>query len=376
MELYIYDKWLNELGIVDIFKSLIWTPRFYTVGSFELKAPMTDNNVRLLQKNRYIHREDVGETGFIESIFESHDEDGDFIIVSGSMLEGMLDKRTLEVSGLSTKYLNTKMAELEYESYNVNCFEKFYFDAGDGSVDYLLVNDATGQNWGEYCRNLMRADERVFKIRLYPSGAWYDRKIVCSYYKGTDRSTEQSENPHVIFSTKYGNMYNTVYNYSEKGCYNDVTVVADLRGVNYTQTTGTEYPLYVSKNNGQTGLAKTRLVIRQKPVINTETQTIYGVPVTVYTLDYDATKEEQLKTLDQYYCEYTENFEGTAIGDGYRTEWQLGDYVTVEDDRRGTSYKKQIEEVSEVFENGVKTVTVVFGENLKTIIDLVKEAKK
>ena len=66
----VYDAQINELGIVDMFSSLIWTPRFYSVGTFELKAPMTKNNVKLLQKHRYLRRNDVGESCFIKSISE------------------------------------------------------------------------------------------------------------------------------------------------------------------------------------------------------------------------------------------------------------------------------------------------------------------
>ena len=59
MDLHIYDSRLNELGIADEFKSIIWTRRFYDVGAFEIQAPMTANNIALFQKNRYVYRPDV-----------------------------------------------------------------------------------------------------------------------------------------------------------------------------------------------------------------------------------------------------------------------------------------------------------------------------
>ena len=78
----------------------------------------------------------------------------------------------------------------------------------------------------------------------------------------------------------------------------------------------------------------------------------------------------------QHYQPYTENFTGTAVGDGYRKDWRLGDIVTIEDTVRGTSYQKQIEEVTEVFEAGTKRVDVVFGAAMRTVIDLIKGVKK
>ena len=96
---------------------------------------------------------------------------------------------------------------------------------------------------------------------------------------------------------------------------------------------------------------------------------------TLKVLNYEDTYERLLTVCRQYYKPFTENFSGTAIGDGYRTEWNVGDYVTFRDDNRETSYVKQIEEVTEAFEAGGKRVDIVLGAALRTIFDLIKEAK-
>ncbi len=371
MELQIYDAQLNELGIVDTFSSLIWVSRFYGVGSFELKAPLTANNVALLQKHRYIRRADVGESTFIKSISEHHGDEGKYLLVSGDMLKGLLYKRTIALPNpIKTFSLNQMMSWMNDESESFFRYDKFVFSGG--TIDYTLQPEADMQNLGEYTQNLLRADGRAFKLSLLPN----TNQIVCKYTQGTDRSAEQTTNTQVIFSPMYKNIYNTVYNYSEEGCYNYVRVTADLTGDTYTETKGTEYPLYVEKHNGTSGLSRSILLLREKPVIIQEQRATTTGIVTVYVLDYDETKKRQEELLKQYFCEYTENFTGNVLGRGYRTEWQLGDYVSIEDAERGTMYKRQIEEVKEVFENGTYIVEVVFGDNLKTIIDLAKEAKK
>ena len=95
MDIQIYDADLNALGVTDEFKSLIRTTRFYEVGSFELQAPMTENNTALLQKNRYLYFPDSQETALIKSISETVRDGERLIIVSGAFLEGLLDKRTV-----------------------------------------------------------------------------------------------------------------------------------------------------------------------------------------------------------------------------------------------------------------------------------------
>ena len=151
---------------------------------------------------------------------------------------------------------------------------------------------------------------------------------------------------------------------------------ADTSNVTWSETIGTAYPLYVEKSSGDTGLSRSALLLREEPVIiEKQVETELGVK-TVYVLDYDKTRKQQQELVNQHYCEYTENFTGTAYGRGYRKDWFLGDYATVEDTERGAMHKKQIEEVQEVFESGSYSVNVTFGDNLKTIFDLVKEAKK
>ena len=72
MDLIVYDSGLNELGVIDEFKSLVWTPRFYEVGSFELRAPMTENNIALLRKNRYLYRPDAEKRSLLNLSMRPH----------------------------------------------------------------------------------------------------------------------------------------------------------------------------------------------------------------------------------------------------------------------------------------------------------------
>ena len=54
-----YDQNLNRLGVIDVFRSLIWTRKYYECGTFELHAPLNTRNLQLLAENNnnYIYRE-------------------------------------------------------------------------------------------------------------------------------------------------------------------------------------------------------------------------------------------------------------------------------------------------------------------------------
>ena len=372
MELYIYDKLLNGLGIVDEFKSLIWTVRFYGVGVFELQAPMTENNIALLQKNRYIYRPDVGEAGFIRSITEQRQDGEELIVVSGSMLEGLLDKRIIEGSKLSeNSNVKSVVSTICNGASDLSRFDCLYNEL-DGT-EYPVNADADGCNMGEYIRSLLAADGCRIRIVPYMS----DKKLICRYDRGVDRSTEQDVNPHIIFSSEFDNINNQVYNYSDEGCCNYVKVIADMEGKSWDETKGLEYPLYIEKYpEGAGGLDLNMYICYSEPVIVKEQRyDAEGNRYEVNVLDYSETFFKQNEIVKQYYSEASENFEGEVYG-GYRTEWALGDRVTVKDEARGISYIKQIEEVTESFEGNEVSTAITLGAALKTIIDAIKEAKK
>lgn len=53
MRLEVFDFELNRLGLVEIYSSINYTLKFIDVGSFELKCAINEQNVKLIQKNRF-----------------------------------------------------------------------------------------------------------------------------------------------------------------------------------------------------------------------------------------------------------------------------------------------------------------------------------
>lgn len=379
MDLIVYDSELNELGIIDEFKSLVWTLRFYEAGSFELRAPMTENNIALLRKNRYLYRPDAEETVFIKSISETLQDGERLIIVSGAFLEGLLDKRTITHKGYSSSMRDTLKKYIE----DIQGYYSFGYPgmsveiADDEDINNWGGESAIGKNLGDYTRSLLRAENRAVKIDFYPA----EKRMVCGIISGTDR-------PDVVFSSENLNLYNTEYNYSEEGCYSLVECLAVVKDEEAERDPakgnmlcaamgGRDY----SGSQQVSGLELTNYYEETEAVIVKEEKTTYddeGNPQTVIIkkVDYETTHENLLAICKQHYQPYTENFSGTAVGGGFRSEWHLGDIVTIEDTARGTSYHKQIEEVTEVFEAGTKRVDVLFGAPMRTVIDLIKEVKR
>ncbi len=94
MDLYITNPKFELVGVIDSYTSLIWTERYNNCGDFEIMISANDKNVDILQNGYYIKRTDTDRVGIIETkTTQTNEETGDYIIVSGRMLESILDRR-------------------------------------------------------------------------------------------------------------------------------------------------------------------------------------------------------------------------------------------------------------------------------------------
>ena len=58
MELRVFDTGVEPLGAIDEINSLLWTTKYFDVGTFNLLAPITENNSKLLKCGNIITKHD------------------------------------------------------------------------------------------------------------------------------------------------------------------------------------------------------------------------------------------------------------------------------------------------------------------------------
>lgn len=96
MDVYVLDSSFIPVAVIDSYKSLIWTKRYYTCGDFELYIPANDSLLQYLQEDNFLMREDDDSVMVIESLEVQTDaENGDFFIVAGRSLESILARRVV-----------------------------------------------------------------------------------------------------------------------------------------------------------------------------------------------------------------------------------------------------------------------------------------
>jgi len=96
IELRIYDRDFNFLGVMDGFTSLVWTRKYFEVGSFQLVCPLTDQNVEFLKAGNILWRKneyDVLEAGIVEYLKFERTSKKKKITCKGRFLSSYLSRR-------------------------------------------------------------------------------------------------------------------------------------------------------------------------------------------------------------------------------------------------------------------------------------------
>lgn len=93
----IYDASTFRLvGVLDLFKSIIWHSCYYDIGDFEIYCVLNERNSNLLKRGNWVKIPISDEVAIIESVQTTYTaEDGYMLIVTGRMAVSILDRRLI-----------------------------------------------------------------------------------------------------------------------------------------------------------------------------------------------------------------------------------------------------------------------------------------
>ena len=208
MEVRIYGRDLYRKGQIENQTSLIWTRKFYEPGTFELHAPITDENLYLLQKDNIIGKKGSAEAGIIEDIEKEESDIKNEITVKGRFLSSYMDRRLIKKTVNFSGKTEVAMRQLYSGVVPLPLVELGNLNGFPESVEFQV----TMKNLLTYESKLSRAGAIGFRFR--PD--FRERKIVFETYQGKDRTFNQHENNRVIFSESYNNLNNAIYRYNNQ----------------------------------------------------------------------------------------------------------------------------------------------------------------
>lgn len=384
MELRVFDTTLEPLGIVDEIASLLWTIKYFDVGTFNLLAPVTDNNSNLLSMGNIIVKHDGkkevedGSGGIwrraaqIMYVHITKDERGqEQIEAQGFMLSKWLSKRVVTPQLVTTATCQQIISTLVANNCGANATTKRKFaqftaltqaDLGGSSVDY---SNELYVDLGSEVKDVAVSGKLGYDILVNERDKLYGFYL----YKGDDLTAGNTAgNPPCIFSRDFDNVNGQEYEDSIES-YKNFTYVQGA-----ADETGAQ-PVVTVDGGNKAGLELNEVFIDASDISRSYESGGTSVPIPLNT--YLAMLRTRGATELENYGERM-NFVSTintASNLRFKDDFNLGDRITCLERSWGLRIDARITEVQEVYQKGQEEIQATFGESLPTLVEKIKRVR-
>jgi len=345
MQLYILDSTRSLSGLVESFEYLRWTRRYFSCGSFELKAIATPENVALLKTGNYLWKNDDGECGVIERL-EMTMADREIITVGGRFATSILARRILWTS----EVLNGNAGACIQTIMNRHVISPTDNNRRISYIDYLnsapVMNIQTQASY----KNLLTV---IFEIC-----ETLDAGLRTIYNPATKRFTVEfykAGASQAVFSKEYENITEQVYMESMADTANTALIGGEGEG---------PARQFVSIING-TGENRREIFVDAKDLRADDFPGAYPA-----ALNFRG--QGKLAELAP-----VQSFDASVNPHGnlkYKTDYDLGQTVKVISKKLGVTLNARITEVEESYDATGQSLNIVFGKGVLTLFQKLKGA--
>lgn len=363
-----FDLELNRLGLIDDFTELNIECHYTKMSQLFLVLDGQDENIELLQKGRIIAKSNDLEHGYLILTREYADENSNRIQIIAPSLNILLNRRIV----------------LGQQSFTGNI--------EDVIKSFVLVNAVSPSNPSRIIPNLYIStnqgiqgttaeadsnkplDSFLYEVCNKHDISWdilmdvVNKKFIFHTWQGTNRSAQQSTNPHVIFSKDRENVLTQDYVESDSD-YKNVAIVAG-EGEGTART-------YVTVNDEISGFERLETFVDARDLQSTYRDE-NNQEVTLTTTEYQEILTERGKNkLTEYQRIITFESEVDLYSNGvYGVDYFLGDKVSVKNDELGIILHTRIISANEKTTREGTTLQVSFGSNVPNLIDKIKRSVK
>lgn len=339
------DKNFNRIGLLDDYKSLIWTTRYYDHGDFEITIGISVTTIQLLAVGNYIVRDDDENVGIVEKIDVKITETNEQLLVaSGRFLTQILARRIIaqqtQVNGTVAAAVN-KLINDAIISPSIAARQISNFTLGTYSTTATIEAQFTGKNLYTVISDTCKQYGIGFKVTLNDSN-----QFVFSLYEGIDRSYDQDTNPYVVFSNQYDNLINAEYQKDSKNLVTAVLAAGEGEGLD-------RKTIWVTSDSNPTGLNRYELYDDSRNTSSNEGE----IPESEYLNQLAELGRENLTTYETTFGGEV-NFNNIV----FKEDVNIGDIVSIENTNLGLTFSARIIEVIEsVDASGKYSIIPTFG---------------
>lgn len=368
MELRFYDRSMNFLGLTESQTSVIWTRRYWSVGSFEIHLPLTASVAPFCKRGYMVAYTGATEVGVIEEIELNDAPELSEAILRGRFAEAYFDLRvvtgTYKCPAGAWEYITPSWVQISTaEEAMRNIVTRFAYNSTLTAQQLPFVELGTNHqlpvtaDFQATYRNALGLIEEIamgagYGFKLVPN--FTTKKLAFEVYTGLDKSRDNGVRPFVEFSDDFANVETSNYIENDQLYRNFAYVGGHGEGTNRT---------FVTAGLNVTGLNRREVFIDARDIEQDDGMT---------EARYQAllARRAMERMADEYAMTQTFNCTANASTNfTYRTDYDLGDIVTVVREDWGVSLDLRITELSEVYENGGMTVIPTFGESSVQVID-------
>ena len=357
----------EAIGGINHFTSLMWPDAFNGYTTFELNAPVTEENKILIKQNNIIWC-GGDKAAKIEIIsFEMNDDGEKTFKVKGRTLEQILTTRVIFGTYNCT---NKKSSTAMYEIVNSQCVNPsdenrkipFLECATDEKIGKTISFQKTGGEVYDAITSIAKDADLGFDILFRPK----EKKLIFKVHAGVDRTAESSSEQ-VVFSTALEDLLKSSYYTNNQ----DVKTLAYVAG----EGDGINRKYVVSGNVTTKGFARKELYVDARDV-QSEYKNEDGSTSTLTDDEYDNLLNDRgIEKLSA--CDLTETFEASmrVVGNVqyvYGVDYFKGDKVIVEDEEIGVKVIAKITEVSENYDDKYE-LEITFGYSYPTLTEKLKQ---
>ena len=345
MTIRVYNPSLNFQGVVENHTSLIWTRRYFEVGEFELHAPITPDNLNLLLLGNIVWKRGSLEAGVIEDVTLAQNNLQNQIIAKGRFLESYMDRRLIRPTFTFDGKVEVAMRTILSNAVAIPLVQLGTLNNFPETVEF----QATYKNLLDYEVKLSKYSNIGFRFR--PD--FTNKTITFETYKGLDKTIHQSDRNRVIFAEAFNNITEAAYQENDQ-IYKNVCYVGG-------EGEGSDRFYVTVGDDTLTGLERREVFVSASDISSEDlTQTEYE----------NLLKQRGNNLLAEDV--FSKVFECSTEANGnfnYKTDYDLGDIVTIKKAAWGVEADLRITEVTEVYEYGAMVVTPTFGTRLPETID-------
>lgn len=357
----------DNIGEINQFDSLIWPDKFNGFSTFELWAPVNEENAEYLKKGRILWC-GGNNAAIVEIVKSSVNDDGSKTFnVKGRTLEMLLTTRIIwGTYNAKNKQASTVM----YEIVDQNCVNPkdpkrkipFLELAEDKRFGGIISLQKTGGEAYDALTNISSTADIGFNVLFRPK----EKKLIFEVVEGVDRTIEQTDVDPVEFSTDLEDILTSSYYTNDEDKKSVALVLGEGEGAERTRQ--------IAGDDSTQGFCRRELFVDARD-IQSESINDDGETVTL-------TQEEYAQALisrgDDKLSEYkpVESFEAKIRVFGniqyeFGVDYNKGDKVTVRDKELNVVVSARITEVEEDFDDEYELI-LTFGYSYPTMMQKVK----